>query len=114
MLEDMTVATWILAIATAALAVEGGAALKSWFAHLQLGRTKRELAQMKREISLLHHAVWMDVTTAGQGNRNQVDEKVRQMLQLDGWTADTALMEHAGYFDLRRLQEDPGETAGWG
>jgi hypothetical protein len=102
----MTVATWILAIATAALAVEGGAALRGWFAHLQLGRRKRELAEIQREISLVRHAMWMDVTAAGQGNRTQVDEKVRRMLQLDGWTPDTELMGQAGYFDLRRLQDD--------
>lgn len=102
----MIVATWILAIATAALAVEGGAALRGWFAHLQLGRRKRELAEIKREISLVRHAMWMDVAAAGQRNRTQVDEKVRRMLQLDGWTPDTELMEQAGYFDLRRLQDD--------
>ena len=102
----MTVATWILAIATAALAVEGGAALRGWFAHLQLRRRKRELAEIRHEISLVRHAMWMDVATAGQGDRTQVDEKVRRMLQLDGWTPDVALMEQAGYSDLRRLQDD--------
>ena len=102
----MTVATWILAIATAALAIEGGAALRGWLTHLQLGRRKRELAEIKDEISLVRHAMWMDVATAGQGDRTQVDEKVRRMLQLDGWTPDVALMERAGYADLRRLQDD--------
>ena len=107
----MTVATWILAIATVALALEGGAALKGWFDHLRLGRTKRELEQIKREISLIHHAAWMGVTTAGQGNQNEVNEKIQRMLRFDGWTPDTGFMEQAGYFDLRRIQEDPGE---WG
>jgi hypothetical protein len=33
------------------------------------------------------------------------------MLQLDGWTPVLALMEQAGYYDLRRLQgEVPGVT----
>ena len=105
----MTIATWILAIATAALAIEGGAALRGWFAHLQLGRRKRELAEIKRDITLVRHAVWMDVASAGQGDRSQVNEKVRRMLQLDGWAPDVALMEQAGYFNLGRLYgEVPG------
>jgi hypothetical protein len=48
----------------------------------------------------------MDVAAAGQGNRTEVDEKVRRMLQLDGWTPDVEFMEQAGYADLRRLQDD--------
>lgn len=99
----MTVATWILAIATVALAIEGGAALRGWLAHLQVGRRKRELAEIRRDITLVRHAVWMDVATAGQGDRSQVDEKVRRMLQLDGWIPDVAFMEQAGYFDMGRL-----------
>jgi len=74
-----------------------------------LGRTRRELEQIKREISLVHHAAWMGVTAAGQGYQYQVDEKIQRMLRLDDWTPDTALMELAGYVDLSRLQEDPGE-----
>lgn len=97
----MTIATWVLAAATAALAVEGGTALRGWFTHLGLTRRKRELDQIRREITLLHHAVWMDVTTAGQGPRGEVDKRVQKMLQMDGWTPDTALMEQAGYFRLR-------------
>jgi hypothetical protein len=105
----MTVAAWILAIATVALAIEGGAALRGWFAHLQLGRRKQELNAIKRDITLLRHAMWMDVATAGQGTRTEVDEKVRRMLQLDGWAPDVALMEQAGYFNIRRLHGDvPG------
>ena len=80
----MTIATWILAIATLALAIEGGAAFQGWLAHLQVGRRKRELAEIRPEITLLQHVVWMDVATAGQGTRSEVDEKVRRMLQLDG------------------------------
>jgi hypothetical protein len=53
----------------------------------------------------------MDVATAGQGDRSRVDEKVRRMLQLDGWTPDVALMEQAGYPDMARLYgEVPGVT----
>lgn len=53
----------------------------------------------------------MDVAAAGRGDRSQVDEKVRRMLQLDGWTPDIALMGQAGYFDMGRLcGEVPGVT----
>lgn len=106
----MTVATWILAVATAVLAIEGGAALRGWLAHLQLGRRKRELDEMRREISLLHHAVWMDVAAAGQGSRAEVDAKVQRMLKLDGWEPDSGLMEQAGYVLLHRMGGIPGVT----
>lgn len=83
--------------------------MRGWFAHLQLGRRRRELVEIRRDIALVRHAMWMDVASAGQGDRSQVDEKVRRMLQLDGWTPDVALMEQAGYFDMGRLYcEVPG------
>jgi hypothetical protein len=42
-----------------------------------------------------------------------VDEKVRTMLQLDGWAPDMDLMEQAGYFNIARLRgEVPGVTDG--
>jgi hypothetical protein len=112
MLADMTIATWILAIATVAIAVEGGTALLQLTAQLRPGRTRRELEQIKRQIMLLQHAAWMDVATAGQGTRTQVDEKVRAMLMLDGWRPDMSLAEQAGYFDIDRLHEGgiPGVT----
>lgn len=102
----MTIATWILALSTLALAIEGGTALRSWLAHLRLGRRPQELEEIRQEVALLHHAVWMDVSTAGQGSRTDVDEKVQAMLQLDGWAPNLDLMEQAGYFDLRRIQGD--------
>jgi len=102
----VTVATWILAISTAALAVEGGAALRGWLAYLRVGRRKRELDEIRREMTILHHAAWMDVTTAAQGSRTEVDEKVRAMLTLDGWQPDMSLAEQAGYFSMRRIQDD--------
>ncbi len=52
----MTVATWILVIATLALAIEGGTALLQWMEHLRPGRTRREIEQVKRQITLLQHA----------------------------------------------------------
>ena len=112
MLSAMTIATWIFAIATLALAVEGGTALLQWTDRIRPGRTRRELDQMHRQITLLQHAVWMDVATAGQGTRPDVDEKVRAMLMLDGWTPDMQLAEQAGYFNLDRLREGgiPGVT----
>jgi hypothetical protein len=61
----MVIATWMLAIATVALAIEGGAALPAWFVHFQHGRRKRELAEIRRDIALVQHALWMDVATAG-------------------------------------------------
>jgi hypothetical protein len=107
----MTIATWILAIATTALAIEGGTALQGWRAHLRLGRRRAELDEIRRQITLLQHAAWMDVSTAGQGTRPDVDEKVRAMLQTDGWAPNISLMEQAGYFDLGRLREGvPGVT----
>lgn len=107
----MTVATWVLAISTAVLAIEGATALRGWFAHLGLTSRRREIEEIKRQLELLQHAAWMDVATAGQGTRPEVDEKVRRMLQMDGWTPDGSLMEQAGYFDLSRLQDDiPGFT----
>ncbi len=104
-----TVATWILAISTAPLALEGGTAVRKWTDRLRPGRTRRELDQIRREVSLLHHAAWMDVTTAGQGDRDAIDERVRAILMLDGWHPDVHLAEQAGYFSLDRLQ---GETPG--
>jgi hypothetical protein len=107
----MTIATWILAISTLMLAIEGGAALRGWLAHLQVGKRRRELEEIRRQITLLRHAVWMDVTTAGQGSRTDVDEKVRSMLMLDGWRPDMSLVKQAGYFDLGGLYgEVPGVT----
>jgi len=53
----------------------------------------------------------MDVSTAGQGTRPEVDDKVRAMLILDGWRPDMDLAEQAGYFNIRRIQGDvPGVT----
>src|SRR5450755_3151546 len=100
----MTIATWILAIATTVLALEGGTALLQWTNRLRPGRTRRELDELRREVALLHTAAWMDVTTAGQGRRTDVDEKVRAMLMLDGWRPDIQLAEQAGYDEL-----PPGE-----
>jgi hypothetical protein len=112
MLSAMTIAAWILAIATTVLALEGGAALLQWTNRLRPGRTRRELDQMHRQITLLQHAVWMDVATAGQGTRPDVDEKVRAMLMLDGWAPDMDLAEQAGYFSMDHLREGgiPGVT----
>jgi hypothetical protein len=111
MLASMTIATWILAIATTAIAVEGGTALLQWTNRLRPGRTRRELEQLRREVALLHHAAWIDVATAGQGSRTDVDEKVRTMLMLDGWRPDMDLAEQAGYFNLDRLRGGiPGVT----
>ncbi len=101
----MTVATWILAIATTVLAIEGGTALLAWTDRLRPGRTRRELDALRREVNLLHHAAWIDVATAGQGSRTDVDEKVRTMLMLDGWRPDMDLTEQAGYFNLDRIRE---------
>lgn len=107
----MTIATWILALATVALAVEGATFLRQWIAQIRPGRRQRELEELRRQITILHHAAWMDVTTASQGTRTEVDEKVRTMLQLDGWAPDMALMERAGYFNMARLRGDvPGVT----
>jgi hypothetical protein len=108
----MTIATWILAIATAALAIEGGTALLKWTDRLRPGRTRRELEEIHRQITLLQHAVWMDVAAEGQGSRTDVDEKVRTMLMLDGWRPDMDLAAQAGYFSLDRLREEgiPGVT----
>ncbi len=104
MLAAMTIATWILAIATAAIAAEGGTAV--WkFVRVRPGRTRRDLDAMQRQITLLQHAVWIDVATAGQGQRTDIDERVREMLMLDGWRPDMQLAEQAGYFNLDRLHE---------
>lgn len=108
----MTAATWVLAIATLALAVEGGTALYGWLAHLHVGRRRRELDEIHREITLLQHAVWMSAAPAGQGTHADVDEKVRAMLMLDGWRPDADLAERAGYFNIDRLRGGgiPGVT----
>jgi hypothetical protein len=109
MLPAMTVATWILAIATAVLALEGGTALLQWTNRLRPGRTRRELDELRREVTLLHTAAWMDVSNAGQGTRTVVDDKVRAMLMLDGWRPDMKLAEQAGYFNLSSIQDDGPE-----
>jgi hypothetical protein len=105
MLAAMIVATWILAIATTVLAIEGGTALLAWTDRLRPGRTRRELDALRREVTLLHTAAWMDVTTAAQGSQTEVDEKVRAMLALDGWQPDMDLAAQAGYFSMSRLRE---------
>ena len=107
----MEIATWILAGATLLLAIEGGTALLQWTNRLRPGRTRRELQQLQREVTLLHTAAWMDVATAGQGTRIDVDEKVRTILMLDGWHPDLDLAEQAGYFSMDRLHgKIPGVT----
>jgi hypothetical protein len=106
----MTVATWILAIATVALAAEGGTAVWKYI-HVRPGRTRRELAAMREEIALLRLAAWMDVATAGQGTRRDIDERIRALLMSDGWRPDVQAAEQAGYFDLSRIQDGiPGVT----
>jgi hypothetical protein len=103
MLTAMLIAAWILAIATTVLAIEGGTALIQWTNRLRPGRTRRELDQLRREVELLHTAAWMDVTTAGQGPRPEIDDKVRAMLTLDGWQPDLDLAGQAGYADMGRI-----------
>lgn len=100
----MTIATWILAIATVVLAVEGGTALGTWIARMRPGRRQRELNEIRRQIRLLHHAVWMDVTTDAQGRRSDVDTRVRTMLMMDGWQPDMQLLESAGYINVDRIR----------
>ena len=109
-LGAMTIATWILAIPTAAIAAEGGTAV--WkFVRVRPGRTRRELDEMHRQITLLQHAAWMDVARENQGTAADGDEKVRAMLMLDGWRPDMDLAEQAGYFRLDRLRDEvPGIT----
>ena len=99
----MLIATWVLALSTLALAIEGGTALRGWLAHLQVGKRRRELDEIRRQITLLQHAIWLDVTTAGQGQRPDIDKRVQTMLQIDGWSPDMALQEQAGYFNFGRI-----------
>ena len=112
MLAGMTIATWILAIATLALAVEGGTALLQWTNRLRPGRTRRELEAMHREITLLQHAAWIDVAGEGQGDRTDLDEKVRAMLMLDGWRPDMELTGEAGYVSMDVLISDVPDGTG--
>jgi hypothetical protein len=108
-LAGMTIATWILAIATLAIAAEGATALVQWTNRFRLGRTCSELEQLRRELALLHHAAWMDVSS--QGQRYEVDDKVRAMLMLDGWKPNDELRAEVGDYSLSRIQEDiPGVT----
>ena len=107
----MTGATWVLAIATCALALEGGTALLKWMQSLRVGKTKREIAAIKRELAILHRAAWMDVARAGQGDQASGDEKVRNMLMLGGWRPDLEFTEQAGYFRMDKLRGSiPGVT----
>ena len=46
----------------------------------------------------------MDVTTAAQGSRAEVDGKVRKMLTLDGWQPDMDLAARAGYLALSQTR----------
>lgn len=108
MLADMLIATWIAAVATVALAAEGGTAVFKYI-RVRPGRTQRELDAMHRQITLLQHAAWIDVSRENQGDRG--DDEVRAMLMLDGWRPDMKLAEQAGYFSLSRIQGDvPGVT----
>jgi hypothetical protein len=107
----MTIATWILAIATVALAIEGGTALFQWMSRLRIGRTRREIEAIRQEIKILHHAAWIAAAPAGQGSITDVEEKMRTMLSLDGWQPDMELMAEAGYYSLSRLQGDAPEGA---
>lgn len=103
MLAVMLAATWILAIATTALAIEGGTAV--WkYVHLRPGRNRRDIEAMQREITLLHHAAWMDVSRENQGTTSEGDDKIRDMLMLDGWRPDMDLAGQAGSWDLSRIQ----------
>jgi hypothetical protein len=113
MLAVMTIATWILAIATLALALEGAAFLRNWLTDMRPGATRRELKALQREVALLHTAAWMDVAREGQGTQAQGDEKVRNVLMVDGWRPDMEQAEQAGYFNIDRIREGmpgaPGE-----
>lgn len=98
------VANWLLALATAAVAIEGGAAVLKYIDRLGPGRTRRELDVIHEEVALLRHAVWMDITRAGQGDvPSKVDERIRNLLMSDGWTPDMDLAQRFGYFDLHRI-----------
>jgi hypothetical protein len=48
--------------------------------------TRRELGEMRRQITLLQHAVWMDVARGGRGTQANGDKQVRAMLAMDGFT----------------------------
>jgi hypothetical protein len=110
-LARMTIATWILAIATAALAIEGGTALQQWITRLRPGKAQRELGALQDQITLLRHAVWMDVTRADQGDvPSKLDDRVRDLLMSDGWRPDRDYVRRFGYFDLHRIMTDDPAT----
>lgn len=98
----MTAATWVLAIATAAIALEGGTAVWKYL-RIRPGRTRGEIDGIKNQLALLRHAMWMDVTTSGQGQRPQIDERIRNLLSSDGWQPDMEYVQTFGYFDLHRI-----------
>jgi len=80
--------------------------LLQWTDRLRPRLTRRELQQLKRQVTLLQPAVWIGVATASQGERTDIDERVRTMLVLDGWRPDIQLAEQAGYFSMDRVRED--------
>lgn len=93
----LTIATWVLAIATIALAAEGGTALFKWMRSLRPpGRHAREIAALRRQVTLLWHAVWLDVTPGVQGDASDAARQIQDMLKLDGWKPDEELMRQAG------------------
>ena len=107
----MLVATWILAagtgvlaLATVVLAIEGGAALLAWRDRLRPGRNRREIEDLRRQVHLLQHAMWMDVSRTNQGSSAEIDPRIQAMLTMDGWQPDMNLMEKAGYFNFNRLR----------
>lgn len=94
-----SVADWITAAGTAALAIEGGGVVARW-AFSRKGARRRELDAIHRRLDLVEHAVWLGATPAGQGEQPRVDQQVLRMLMLDGWQPDTTLTERAGRFGM--------------
>lgn len=94
-----SIADWITAAGTAALAIEGGGVVARW-ALTRTGARRRELDAIQRRLELVEHAVWLGATPAGQGEPQKVHRQVLNMLMLDGWQADTTLAEQAGRYDM--------------
>jgi hypothetical protein len=104
MMSAMTIATWILAIATMALALEGATFLKNWLTQIRPGRTKADIQalqqrahHLERRSDLLQTALWMSVSSHGVSSQAyDVNRKIRDMVMLDGWEPDDQLRAEVG------------------
>jgi hypothetical protein len=96
----MLVATWTLAIATVALAVEGAGAVYGWLASLRLGRKRQEVERLSRA------ADRMAVILASQINQQDGNPDDEYFNDWHRWLSGYADADSAEVFNQRKRDRD--------